>query len=275
MEEPAQETCLSATLVEGLVATSTALAAPATASDGAAIAPAVSPGATDAFQKKPSDAPNMDEPSLRQGPALSTGLDCWDRDTEAGTAMPGDCRENTSRDESRCAHIHIYRIRVGTINVRQDGINERRDQDKTFAMWLMDEEHLEDHLMFVASVILNVSLVMVLTFAWLEADLELAGLPWLLAGLAAILLAVQSCTWMSLALYSLWLYPKAYFNWKTESRSSLGSRRRHRQSRRFLRNRGRNRTSNRTGTPSPPVVDADEPNGNAIQTAVGTETRSS
>nr|XP_054925342.1 uncharacterized protein LOC129384169 [Dermacentor andersoni] len=181
--------------------------------------------------------------------------------------------ENTNRDLPRCTHIQINRIRVGPIDVPQDVISARRDQDKTFAMWLMDEEHLEDHLMFVTSVILNVSLVMVLTFAWLEADLELAGLPWLLAGLVAILLAVQSCTWMSLALYSLWLYPKAYFNWKTASRSSLESRRRRRQRRRLSRRESASdRRSNSTGTPTPPAVDEDEPD--VIQGAVGTEARS-
>ncbi|XP_054925342.2 uncharacterized protein [Dermacentor andersoni] len=213
---------------------------------------------------------------MRHRPTLSTGHDCRNRDTEAGTATPCNCRENTNRDLYRCAHIQINRIRVGPINVPQDGISARRDQDKTFAMWLMDEEHLEDHLMFVTSVILNVSLVMVLTFAWLEADLELAGLPWLLAGLVAILLAVQSCTWMSLALYSLWLYPKAYFNWKTASRSSLESRRRRRRRQRrrlSRRDSASDRRSNSTGTPTPPAVDADEPD--VIQGAVGTEARSS
>ncbi|KAL1470384.1 hypothetical protein MTO96_024345 [Rhipicephalus appendiculatus] len=71
-------------------------------------------------------------------------------------------------------------------------------------MWLVDEEHFEDQMMCLLSLVMCISLAMVLTFAWLEADLRLAGWPWLLAALVVILLALQTCIWMCFTLYSLW-----------------------------------------------------------------------
>ncbi|KAL1470383.1 hypothetical protein MTO96_024345 [Rhipicephalus appendiculatus] len=117
-------------------------------------------------------------------------------------------------------------------------------------MWLVDEEHFEDQMMCLLSLVMCISLAMVLTFAWLEADLRLAGWPWLLAALVVILLALQTCIWMCFTLYSLCLYLKAYADWKTGSRTSSGSRQRHRRIRGFLRRRRGPHSMRSAGPPS-------------------------
>lgn len=171
------------------------------------------------------------------------------------------CGGNGSLDHSNFAHVQLHQICVDAFNVDVGNTDTQHHQNKTFAMWLMDEDHFEDHTMFLISLVFNVSLVMMPVFAWLEADLVLAGIWWLWAGLLALLLIMQSSTWVSFALYSLRTYPRAFFRWKAKPQVPMGcprssSRRRHRRRPRRSRSRG-SRSANSTATQTDLVIDTD------------------
>ncbi|KAL1418910.1 hypothetical protein MTO96_025584 [Rhipicephalus appendiculatus] len=259
VEHPALVAPLNASLGAG----SSAMAAVAAASDGAQTGLTASHGETGTLESTSSR--ESGEPALRHHSGSSTGHQHQNRQIEFQTTAPCNCTANTHSNDRRCAHIDVYQMRIPAINVRQQWNISSPDPNKDFVMWLVDEEHFEDHLMCVLNLVLCVSLAMVLTFAWLEADLKLAGWPWLLAAVVAILLALQTCIWTCFGLYSLSLYLKAYADWKTGSRSSLGSRQRHRRTRGFLRRRrSRGPHSMRSdGTPSASVADA--PSNEVIQ----------
>ncbi|XP_077496969.1 uncharacterized protein LOC144107711 [Amblyomma americanum] len=197
-------------------------------------------------------APSEQRRPVRTSP-LSPGSE-----NETTVVMPCNCGESSGNARPGCVHLQIYRIRVDAIRVDPGDTETQRHQNKTFLMWLMDEDHLEDHAMFVTSLLFSASLIMMLTFAWLEADLALAGISRVWAALLSLLLMVQTCTWVSFALYSLWMYPKAYIRWKTEPHVPLrrprsASRRRHRRSR----SRG-SRHSSSAATQTQLVLDADQ-----------------
>ncbi|XP_075539617.1 uncharacterized protein LOC142574413 [Dermacentor variabilis] len=115
-----------------------------------------------------------------------------------------------------------------------DDVATRQNHQKSFAQWLTDDDHVEDHLMFLISVAFAGSMIMALTFAWLEVDVALANVSWPLAAPVILLLATQSCFWGLAAIYALWLYPKAYLRWKREPphrRTHSSARRRNRRRR--------------------------------------------
>lgn len=151
-------------------------------------------------------------------------------DSDNQTRMVTTC--NCSESGTPCAHIQIRILRMDVI-MPTDDVSTRQNQQKSFAKWLTDEDHFEDHLMFLICVAFAGSMTMVLTFAWLEIDAALANVSWPFAAPVVLLLATQSCLWGLAAIYALWLYPKAYLQWKTEPpRRSSHTSARHRNRRR-------------------------------------------
>ncbi|KAL3183921.1 hypothetical protein MRX96_006245 [Rhipicephalus microplus] len=198
VEHPAHEGPSNVTRGAG----TSAVAPAAAASDGAHIRlPAFRrvSGASESTSSQESG-----EPALRPHPASRTGDQHQGRQIEFETAAPCNCTANTHSNDRRCAHVNVYQTTIPAINVNQQWNISSHDPNKDFVMWLLDEQHFEDHMMCALNVVLCVSLVMVLTFAWLEADLKLAGWPWLLAVVVAILLALQSFIWICFALCGLW-----------------------------------------------------------------------
>ncbi|XP_077495137.1 E3 ubiquitin-protein ligase MARCHF3-like [Amblyomma americanum] len=142
---------------------------------------------------------------------------CLGSDNQMSMVTPCNCKGNFSHAHANCVAIQIYQNRVYACHICHYDFNIRWDNQKSFVDWLLDGDNLSDHVLFAMSVLFTLSLVLVLTFAWLQATQTLAHLSWLLAMPLALLLVLQSFTWMGFALYSLWLYRKAYLLWKIQS----------------------------------------------------------
>lgn len=91
------------------------------------------------------------------------------------------------------------------------------DRRQAFVNWFRFGGNLGYHLLFVLSVLFAISVSMALTFAWLEAARRMENVSLLLTVPLGIAFAVHSCMWASLALYSLWQYPKAFWRWKNQT----------------------------------------------------------
>ncbi|XP_077544689.1 uncharacterized protein LOC144157825 [Haemaphysalis longicornis] len=92
----------------------------------------------------------------------------------------------------------------------------RWDTEKTFLEWLKDRNHIYDHLMFIFGILFTLSLLLVLALAWMQATQTMAHSSWMLNLPVAVLLTLQTGTWLSFAAYNLWLYRKAYLHWKSQ-----------------------------------------------------------
>ncbi|KAL1484851.1 hypothetical protein MTO96_032331 [Rhipicephalus appendiculatus] len=84
------------------------------------------------------------------------------------------CAEDGDHD----GHVHIHIVRTDIFNLSSYDIATRPSEQKTFGQWLTDNNHVEDHVMFLLSLIFCGSMIMTLTFAWIEIDTALANISW-------------------------------------------------------------------------------------------------
>ncbi|XP_037526640.2 uncharacterized protein LOC119404110 [Rhipicephalus sanguineus] len=136
-------------------------------------------------------------------------------------------RQVPSRQSSSRRHIsdvrHTGAIR-GTYNATaypcdtcRYHFDIRLDRREAFVNWFRDGDNTDNHVFFVLSLLFAISLSMSLTFAWLEATHRMANMSLLLTVPLGIAFAVHSFLWASLALYCLWLYPRAFWRWKNQT----------------------------------------------------------
>ncbi|XP_037556188.1 uncharacterized protein LOC119433118 [Dermacentor silvarum] len=93
----------------------------------------------------------------------------------------------------------------------------RLDRREALLNWFRDSDNLDNHVLFLLSVLFASGLAMSLTFAWLEASHRMANRSLWLNVPLGIAFAVHSCLWASVALYCLWQYPKAFWRWKNQT----------------------------------------------------------
>ncbi|KAH7971324.1 hypothetical protein HPB49_021534 [Dermacentor silvarum] len=165
---------------------------------------------------EPRSSQRQHQQQQQQQPVYSCRF-CLGTDNQLSMVTPCNCKGNFSHAHANCVAIQIYQNRVYACHICHYDFNIRWDNQKSFVDWLLDSDNLADHVLFALSVLFTLSLVLVLTFAWLQATHTLARLSWLLAMPLALLLLLQSFTWMGFAFYSLWLYRKAYLIWKVQS----------------------------------------------------------
>ncbi|KAL3199403.1 hypothetical protein MRX96_014046 [Rhipicephalus microplus] len=93
----------------------------------------------------------------------------------------------------------------------------RLNRREAFVNWFRDGDNMDIHVFFLVSLLFATSLLMSLTFAWLEATRRMANMSLLLTVPLGIAFAVHSCLWASVAFFVLWLYPRAFWRWKNQT----------------------------------------------------------
>ncbi|XP_064488160.1 E3 ubiquitin-protein ligase MARCHF3-like [Ornithodoros turicata] len=141
---------------------------------------------------------------------------CLNNDNQKDMIMPCNCKGNLSHAHAKCVAVEIYQNRKPACHICMYHYNLRRDQRKTVVDWLVDKDNRMDHIICAASIPFALTMVMVLTFAWLEALSIVSNIYWFFSIPVILLLLVQTCTWMGFFIYSLWLYHKAYLQWRDE-----------------------------------------------------------
>ncbi|XP_075730720.1 uncharacterized protein LOC142774210 [Rhipicephalus microplus] len=80
----------------------------------------------------------------------------------------------------------------------------RLNRREAFVNWFRDGDNMDIHVFFLVSLLFATSLLMSLTFAWLEATRRMANMSLLLTVPLGIAFAVHSCLWASVAFFVLW-----------------------------------------------------------------------
>nr|XP_037284980.1 uncharacterized protein LOC119177896 [Rhipicephalus microplus] len=118
----------------------------------------------------------------------------------SGNSSGFSCAEDGNHD----GHVHIHIVRTDVFNISNYDVATLPTKKRSFGQWLTDNQHVEDHILFLVSLVFAGSMIMTLTFAWIEVDTALANISWAFATPVIFLIATQTCFWLLTAIYALW-----------------------------------------------------------------------
>ncbi|KAM7285737.1 hypothetical protein ISCGN_032622 [Ixodes scapularis] len=146
---------------------------------------------------------------------------CLNVDDERAMVTPCACDGDLVLAHESCVNKEVRESRRLTCPSCQVHYVINRHQSRTFCAWLLNRSQRGHHVRFLFAVLYSLSVVMVLAFAWLQADRIMSQQHWLLGVPLGFVLLFMSACWMALPIYSLWLYWTHYQIWRDEGEPTI------------------------------------------------------